>query len=109
MPRRPLDSRRSTLLCSVATIQSNQSSALICSRDDVRPPQRWWSLEKRNRRVLQILLACVPASALTIATPLANRVEPHIGGLPFFLAYIVIWVLLTPAFMWVVYRLEPPS
>jgi hypothetical protein len=64
---------------------------------------------KRNRRLLQILLACIPASALTIATPLANRVEPRIAGLPFFLAYIVIWILLTPLFMWVAYRLELPS
>jgi len=46
---------------------------------------------------------------LTIAIPLANRVEPLVAGLPFLLAYIVIWVLLTPAFMWLVYLLEPPS
>jgi Protein of unknown function (DUF3311) len=66
-------------------------------------------LERKNRHLLQILLACIPAAALTIAAPLANRVQPRIVGLPFFLAYIVIWVLLTPLFMWVVYRLEPPS
>ena len=64
---------------------------------------------RKNRRLLQILLACIPAIALTIATPLANRVEPRIAGLPFFLAYIVLWVLLTPLFMWVVYSLEQPS
>jgi len=66
-------------------------------------------LETASRRIFQILLASIPASALTIAIPLANRVEPRIAGLPFLLAYIVIWVLLTPAFIWVVYLLEPPS
>ena len=66
-------------------------------------------MEKKTRRLLQILLACIPAAALTIATPLANRVQPSILGLPFFLAYIVIWIVLTPLFMWVVYRLELPS
>lgn len=66
-------------------------------------------LERKNRRLLQILLACIPAGALTIATPLANHVEPRVAGLPFFLAYIAIWILLTPLFMWVVYRLELPS
>jgi uncharacterized membrane protein len=65
-------------------------------------------LRTKNRRLLQILLACIPAMALTIATPLANRVEPRIAGLPFFLAYIVLWVLLTPLLMWVVYSLEQP-
>lgn len=48
----------------------------------------------------------VPILALTLGIPFANRVEPRIAGLPFLLAYIVIWILLTPAFLFAVYRSE---
>lgn len=41
---------------------------------------------------------------MTFAVPLANRDEPHVLGLPFVLAWIVGWILLTPAFMWVVHH-----
>jgi len=61
----------------------------------------------QHRRFWQVVLALIPAVALTFTTPLANSTEPRIVGLPFLMAYIVIWVLLTPLFMWGVYRLEP--
>ena len=48
----------------------------------------------------------LPALALTLGVVFANHLEPRILGLPFVLAWIVIWVLLTPAFMWVAYRSE---
>ena len=51
-------------------------------------------------------IAVVPALALTLCLPRVNRLEPRILGLPFVLAWIVAWVLLTPAFMWVAYRSE---
>lgn len=55
---------------------------------------------------LSIGLALVPILALTLGIPFANRVEPRIVGLPFLLAYIVVWILLTPAFLLAVYRSE---
>ena len=55
---------------------------------------------------LSIGLALVPVLALTVGIPYANRVEPRIAGLPFLLAYIVIWILLTPAFLFAIYRSE---
>ena len=55
---------------------------------------------------VSIGLAIVPVLALTLGIPFANRVEPRIAGLPFLLAYIVIWILLTPAFLFAVYRSE---
>jgi hypothetical protein len=58
-------------------------------------------------RTRQIIFAAIPAIALTVATPLANHVEPRIFGLPFLPAYIVLWILLTPLFLLAVYRLEP--
>lgn len=52
------------------------------------------------------MLAAIPAAALTIAVPFVNRIEPRIFGAPFLLSWILLWVLLTPAFLWAVGRLE---
>lgn len=57
-------------------------------------------------RTTAIVCAIVPVLALTVGVVFANHLEPRILGLPFVLAWIVIWVLLTPAFMWVAYRSE---
>ncbi len=57
----------------------------------------------RSYRV-PILCAVLPVLALTLGVVLADRLEPRILGLPFVLAWIVAWVVLTPAFMWVAYR-----
>ena len=57
-------------------------------------------------RTTAVVCALIPALALTLGVALVNRLEPRILGLPFVLAWIVVWVLLTPAFMWVAYRSE---
>ena len=44
--------------------------------------------------------ALVPTLALTAGIPFANHVEPRVFGLPFLLAYIVVWILATPLFMY---------
>ncbi len=56
-----------------------------------------------------MVLALIPALMLSVAVPFVNRIEPRIFGLPFILAWIVLWVLLTPAFMYCIYRLEGRS
>jgi hypothetical protein len=56
--------------------------------------------------VASIILAAIPAIALTIGVPFANHLNPRVFGLPFILAYIVFWILVTPAFMWTVYVME---
>jgi hypothetical protein len=53
---------------------------------------------------LSFVLAAIPALALSVAIPFVNRDEPRILGLPFLLAWIIAWVLLVPAFLWIVYR-----
>ena len=53
-----------------------------------------------------VALALVPVLALTVGIPFANRLEPTVLGLPFLLAWIVGWLLLTPVFMTLVYRLD---
>ncbi len=57
----------------------------------------------RSNRVAAVC-AVIPALALTLGVVVFDRLEPRILGLPFVLAWIVAWVLLTPAFMWVAYR-----
>jgi len=57
-------------------------------------------------RTVAVVCAVIPALALTLGVVLADRLEPRILGLPFVLAWIVGWVLLTPAFMWIAYRSE---
>jgi len=55
---------------------------------------------------IRLFLAAVPVAALSVAVPLVNRVEPRIFGLPFLLCWLVAWVLLTPAFIWAIGRIE---
>lgn len=59
-----------------------------------------------ERRTTAVVCAVIPCLALTLGVVLVNRLEPRVLGLPFVLAWIVVWVLLTPAFMWVAYRSE---
>jgi membrane protein required for beta-lactamase induction len=54
----------------------------------------------------RILLALIPAIALTFAVPLVNRVEPRIFGLPFLLVWILLWVAVTPLFLLGIERLR---
>lgn len=60
-------------------------------------------------KVLRAILALLPTLMLTVAVPLVNRIEPRILGLPFVLAWIVFWVLLTPLFLYGIYRIEGRS
>jgi Protein of unknown function (DUF3311) len=60
----------------------------------------------KSAQMLRALIAAVPIAALTVAVPLVNRVEPRILGLPFVLCWIAAWVLLAPAFLWTIGRLE---
>lgn len=57
-------------------------------------------------RRLKVGLAIVPGFMLTFAIPFVNRVDPRVFGVPLLLAWITLWVALTPLFLWGVYRLE---
>ena len=58
------------------------------------------------RRSGPALLALVPFVALSLAIPFVNRLEPRVLGLPFLLAWIVLWMLLTPVFLYLTHRAE---
>ncbi len=57
-------------------------------------------------QVKRVAVASVPVLMLTLGVPFVNRVEPRILGLPFVLAWILFWIVCTPGFMAVVYRLD---
>jgi hypothetical protein len=57
------------------------------------------------RRFMPVVLAAIPALALSLAIPFVNRFEPGLGGAPFLLVWIVGWVLILPLFLYAAYRL----
>ena len=59
-----------------------------------------------NNHRVAVICAVVPALALTLGVGSGQPPRAAHPGLPFVLAWIVAWVLLTPAFMWVAYRSE---
>jgi hypothetical protein len=54
-------------------------------------------------------LGILPFIMLVLAIPFVNTVEPVVLGLPFLLFWIVLWVLLTPICLFLVYRFEPKN
>ena len=52
------------------------------------------------------LLAALPAVGMLGGLPFANRVEPYVLGLPFLLAWIVGWIVMTAVVLGVIYRLD---
>jgi len=55
---------------------------------------------------LAVMLAAIPFLTLVFALPFVNRLKPMILGLPFLLFWILAWVALTPAILYLAYRLE---
>ncbi|MGI8717864.1 MAG: DUF3311 domain-containing protein [Lapillicoccus sp.] len=58
-------------------------------------------------RVLRIALASLPFVGILGGAGFANRTEPFVLGLPFLMAWIVLWVVASSAIMAVVYALDP--
>ncbi|MEO8946703.1 MAG: DUF3311 domain-containing protein [Gemmatimonadaceae bacterium] len=51
-------------------------------------------------------LAVIPTIGMLGGIPFANRVQPYILGLPFLLAWVVMWVIATSLIMAIVYSLD---
>ena len=52
------------------------------------------------------LLAVLPPLFMLGGLPYANRVQPYVLGLPFLLAWIVIWVILISLTMGLIFALD---
>ncbi|MBN3764973.1 MULTISPECIES: DUF3311 domain-containing protein [Burkholderiaceae] len=53
------------------------------------------------------LLAVLPFIGILLGVPFVNRVEPLVLGMPFVLAWIVMWVVLSSVIMGIIYKLDP--
>lgn len=54
-------------------------------------------------------LAALPFLGILVGTPLLNRVEPLILGMPLILAWIVLWIVLTAVVMGIIYLCDPAN
>jgi uncharacterized BrkB/YihY/UPF0761 family membrane protein len=55
------------------------------------------------------ILAALPFIGILIGIPFVNQVEPLVLGMPFVLAWIVIWIVLSAIIMGIIYRLDPAN
>jgi hypothetical protein len=53
-----------------------------------------------------ILFGLVPFIACCFSVSLWDRIYPIVFGIPFNFFWLILWVLLTPLFMWGAYRCE---
>ena len=53
-----------------------------------------------------LLVGLIPFVAMCFSISLWDRVYPFVFGLPFSIFWIVAWIILTPLFMSVAYRIE---
>lgn len=60
-------------------------------------------------RILRVVLASLPFIGILGGAGLANRTEPFVLGLPFLMAYIVLWVIASSAIMAIIYALDPAN
>ena len=51
-------------------------------------------------------LAAIPTLGMLGGVPFANRVRPYVLGLPFLLAWIVVWVVITSLVMATIFFLD---
>ncbi len=53
-----------------------------------------------------LLLGLIPFAAVCFSVSLWDRVDPRILGIPFNMAWLMSWLLLTPLCMWGAYAIE---
>ena len=55
------------------------------------------------------IMAALPFIGIIVGIPFVNQVEPLVLGMPFVLAWIVIWIVLSAVIMGIIYRLDPAN
>ena len=53
-------------------------------------------------------LGLIPFAAVCFSVSLWDRIYPIMFGLPFNFFWVILWILLTPIFLWGAYLLEGP-
>jgi len=52
------------------------------------------------------LLGLIPFTAVCFTVSLWDRIEPMVLGIPFNMFWLILWIAITPLFMWGAYRAE---
>ncbi|WP_042347049.1 DUF3311 domain-containing protein [Bacillus massiliigorillae] len=55
------------------------------------------------------LLILIPFIGFLVFLPWANRIEPYVLGLPFFLFWLLFWMIISPLLLIVVYKFDPAN
>jgi hypothetical protein len=53
-----------------------------------------------------VLLGLIPFAAVCFSVALWDRIEPMVLGIPFNMAWLMLWLVLTPLCMWGAYAFE---
>ena len=56
--------------------------------------------------LLALLLGLIPFVAMCFSVALWDRIDPVILGIPFNLAWLLCWIILTSLCIWAAYRIE---
>ena len=57
-------------------------------------------------KVVIFVLVLIPFLAQLVALPLVNKIHPVILGFPMLQFWLLIWMILTPIFTWVIYLIQ---
>lgn len=59
-----------------------------------------------NKKIWLIIISLIPAvGSLTVI----NKIEPYVFGVPFVLFWLMMWVVLTSVFLYIVNVLDPAN
>ncbi len=56
-----------------------------------------------------LLLGLIPFVAMCFSVSLWDRIDPMILGVPFNLAWLIAWIVISTLCMWLAYRIETAS
>jgi hypothetical protein len=64
------------------------------------------SVPIKRPSILALLLGLIPFLAMCFSVSLWDRVDPMILGVPFNLAWLICWIVISTLCMWAAYRVE---
>jgi hypothetical protein len=62
--------------------------------------------EVKKPSLTAIILGLIPFTAVCFTVSLWDRIEPVVLGLPFNMFWLILWIVITPLFMWGAYHAE---
>jgi hypothetical protein len=74
--------------------------------DGMPPPPARPAQPVKAPSPLALLLGLIPFAAMCFSVPLWDRLDPMILGVPFNLAWLLCWIVLTSLCMWAAYPVE---